>query len=180
MAKRIHIAKRVNGNVQYTLEDLYREYQPQILKALIATEKNVMDAEDITQNTFIYLMDYWDRLDWNRFEAALGQILYSTRLLYYRAEKNNKEMGSLDTMLDFGMGDGLLDPMRQFLAQERLEVIKAGIKTFTPMEREVFCKYYFEGLATKDISSKSIGRTLSLLQRARTKLFDFYNAHFKE
>ncbi|MCS5736991.1 RNA polymerase sigma factor, partial [Herbiconiux daphne] len=84
MSYKYSIPKRKHAGKVYTREELYKEYYPIIIKLLIMKKKDLMDAEDITQNVFLYLLEMWDDIKWESIENLLSLVLYQRVVRYYQ------------------------------------------------------------------------------------------------
>lgn len=135
------------------------------------------DVDDITENTFVSLLDREGRL-LRRYDPAhklgtyLGVIARTQTHRWLRVRKTKVDLP--DELWGESLADSGAIPAAQGLARrEALDAIREGLEALTDREKLVLKLFYFDGADYKAIAEKlgiSINTIGSALTRARAKL----------
>jgi RNA polymerase sigma-70 factor (ECF subfamily) len=166
------VFRRIRSGDWDSFSELFEEYSGQLYAYAYAFVGDRQTAEDIIQDTFVYLWTHRDRIDWH--EATYGYILRSVRNacinhklhrtvdLKYR-DSVNVEQWEVE---DFTPEQEALDELRAKMA-EQLERLPEKC-------REIFLLGTLESMSYADIADSlgiSVNTVKTQMQRARGKLF---------
>jgi RNA polymerase sigma-70 factor (ECF subfamily) len=143
-------AKR--GDVGAFSELVQRHQRPLMAKALGST-RNVADADDLVQETFLRAWREMGRLrDDTRFGPWLHRVLGN--LLVDRGRREGRELGEPEGGFE-GTPSCEADPEATVLARELARGLEHALKTIPEgRQREVFRLRYVDGLAIQEIAAK--------------------------
>ncbi len=130
-------------------EKLYSEYYFRVFRYAWKKVQNSEDAEDLTQNAFIYCYQHFEAYDERRasFGTWVFLVLNSRIKNYYRDRKNNVQIDEIINILpdetDFDHAIEL-EEMRRMLLD--------ALKACTPVQAEIVQHRYFQKKNTREIS----------------------------
>lgn len=132
-------------------------------------------AEDVTQETFMFLLNNPHRFDSERGEllpflcgVARNKIIHHLRKHSTRFEFYEEDLTEFDDVDDFGSS-----PLEILLNEELTEKIEEIIANLPPVQREVLILREIEGLSyaeIAEITDTELGQVKTRLHRARKSL----------
>lgn len=156
------------------MDKIFDEYYFKIYYWAIKKTKNKEEAEDLTNDIFVAVFEYFDKnTDIKKIENLIWKIahnIWSTRAKKYIKEKNNI---SYDETFNIGYEENTLDKIVYKEIVNNLDNI--GL---TKNELTSFKLYYMNDLSIKDISKKigsTEGNIKYYLYSARKKVKEKYN-----
>lgn len=156
------------------MDKIFDEYYDNIYYWAIKKTNNKEDAEDLTNNVFVAVFEYFNKnIDVKKIENLIWKIAYniwSTKAKSYIKEKHNI---SYDETYDEGYEENTLDKIIYKEIVNSIDKIN-----FTANERKSFKLYYIEDLSIKEIS-KLVGASENnikyYLYSARKKIKEEFN-----
>ncbi len=156
------------------MDAVYDEYYDKIYYWALKKTKHKEDAEDLTNNVFLAIFEYFNKdIDIKLLDNLIWKIAYNcwcNKAKKYIKEKNNV---SYDDSNDVGYEDNLLDKV---IYKEILDNINdIGL---TKNELLTFKLYYYNDFSIKEISNKlnsSESNIKYYLYSARNKVKEKYN-----
>ena len=158
----------LNGNKE-TFETLIMKYRTNLIYFIYKYVKNVETAEDIFQDTVIYLLDKKEIYDFKySFKTFIYMIAKSRALNYIK--QNEREVALQDDE-NIYVEENLLEEI--VISKERREKIKKVINKMRSEYQMVIYLGLIEGLSYEEIGKvidRSISQVKNLMHRARVKL----------
>ena len=156
------------------MDQVYDEYYFKIYYWALKKTKNKEDAEDLTNNVFLSLFEYFKKdIDIRAIDHLIWKIAYNTWSKRAKKYKNEKNTISYDEINEVGYQEDLLDKVIYKEIINNLD--KIGL---TEKERLSFKLYYCNDLSIKEISNKlnsSESNIKYYLYSARNKVKERYN-----
>lgn len=181
---------RMKPIIADALEYAYRVKKDEIITLAQRHKISREDAEDITQDAFLYWWEHLDKLDDivdTRGPEDIGAVLYSTvnkavlnLLRSQRSEVRRVEVAHGGYDGEYGVDDYRYHPEVNLLTQEAEmeqdainDIIDAAIDELPPRQRQAMCLIYRLGASQQDAAEQMELRYDSfrrLLAKARTTL----------
>ena len=155
------------------MDKIYDEYYYKIYTWAIRKTKHKEDAEDLTNNVFLALFEYFNKnIKIEKIENLIWKIAYNlwcTKAKNYIKEKNN-------TTFDENYEQGYETPMLDKIIYKEIinSLDNIGL---TNKEKTVFKMYYVNDLSIKEISEKINTKEANVkyfLYSARNKIRERY------
>ncbi|MEZ6116343.1 MAG: sigma-70 family RNA polymerase sigma factor [Pirellulaceae bacterium] len=154
-------------NTAFELEALVSQYSRAVYAYGFRLSGNAVDAEDLTQQTFLLAQQKLHQLrDTSRARSWLLAIVRNCFL-----QELKKRRVSLESDSDLQMEDDIPDPVAS--AEIDQEQIHQCIAELAPAFRIVLLMYYFEQASYKEIAAQldlPVGTVMSRLARAKSQL----------
>jgi RNA polymerase sigma-70 factor (ECF subfamily) len=131
--------------------ELYRHYFPRVYAYVAYRVGRVWDAEDLTANIFVKVVESLERFEWRgegSFAAWIFRIAYSEVSQFYR---QRREHLSLDELPD--IQSSALSPDQMVLRKEQFARLRARIGTLSPRRQEIITLRFFGGLRNQEIAA---------------------------
>ena len=139
------------------------------------------EAEDLTCDAFFYCYNHFSEYDPDK--ASIGTWLYlivNSRIKnYYR---DRKDFASIDNVQDVLPDDSVYMDKALELEDTR-KMIAAGLKTLSPVQREIVILRYFHEYDTASVADKlglKPGNVRTILSRALNRLEQYCRMHGME
>lgn len=132
---------------------LYDHYFPRIFAYISYRVGRAQDAEDLTAETFLRVVDRWDDFRWEgegSFTAWLFRIAHNLTNNYYRDHRRRNEQVSLESLPE--IEDSRLLPADTLLKKERFAELQALIRSLPPRRQEIVTLRFFGQLRNKEIA----------------------------
>ncbi len=132
--------------------ELYRHYFPRVYAYVAYRVGRVWDAEDLTANIFMKVLEGLERFEWRgdgSFAAWLFRIAYSEVSQFYRQQRH--EHLSLDDLPD--IQSSALSPDQAVLRKEQFARLRARIATLSPRRQEIITLRFFGELRNQEIAA---------------------------
>jgi len=154
------------------MEELYDKYFDKIYKWSLKKTNNKEDAEDLTNNVFISIFEYFNNnIEINKIENLIWKIAYNlwcTKAKEYIKENKNIEMdeniyGNTQDMIDKIIYNEIINNLDNY--------------NLTEKEKNTFKLYYFDDLSIKEIANKLNNTESNIkyyLYSARNKIKENY------
>lgn|SRR5574344_60203 len=154
------------------MEELYDKYFDKIYKWSLKKTNNKEDAEDLTNNVFISIFEYFNNnIEINKIENLIWKIAYNlwcTKAKEYIKENKNIEMdeniyGNTQDMIDKIIYNEIINNLDNY--------------NLTEKEKNAFKLYYFDDLSIKEIANKLNNTESNIkyyLYSARNKIKENY------
>lgn len=153
------------------LVEIIKEYKDGLILYLNGFVNNVMVAEELTEDTFVFLgIKKPKDKGISSFKTWLYTIARNIAIDYLRKNSKKKE-NSMDKYKEFAGEDNELETL--VICDERRIAVHRVLKKLKPDYRQVLLLSYFEELSNKEISlimKKSVHSVENLLYRARREL----------
>jgi RNA polymerase sigma factor (sigma-70 family) len=133
---------------QKAFEFLYNKYYKLLVGYVVNLNKNVPEAEDIVQQTFIKV---WEKLTTKQdlkimyFNAWIHKISYNLFINHYRSMKNHRKIVSLDGLVNTTISTDMI-PKWEFSHD-----IQYCLNKLTPVSKEIVLLYFFQGMSYDQI-----------------------------
>jgi RNA polymerase sigma-70 factor (ECF subfamily) len=151
-------------------ESLTRAYLPRIYRTAYAYLRNMEDASDVSQETFLRAYRSFSRFDEKRsFYPWLYQILKN--LCINRMRRRKHRISSTDQME--GFRSVYPDPESELLRKEEIETVRRALDELPALHREILILRTYDGASYAEIAemlSIPQGTVMSRLYNARLKL----------
>ena len=152
-----------------SFEELVLRYKNQIIFFISRYTKNVVVAEDISQDVFEYLLLNQEQYNFQySFKTYIFMIEKCRAINYIKKEKKIININELENLSTY---DKELEEIIYKREEER--ELKIEINQIKPDYQAVIYLTTFEGMKYKEVAkimNKNIGQVKSLLNRARKKL----------
>jgi len=163
---------RLRNNDLEALGVLFDRHYAQVYRTALAITHDRDVADDITQDCFLRLHRYANRIDTS---LPLAPWLYrvTVNLSYTWVTRNKKQGVSLETVVDFLMSPSRLAPEQQAEKAGLQQEIRQAIRDLNFNQRVVVVLHYLNGLSLEeiaDILDCPIGTVKSRLYYARLNL----------
>ncbi|QHS24231.1 RNA polymerase sigma factor [Virgibacillus sp. MSP4-1] len=128
---------------QQALRMLIEKYKHHVFKVTYSVAKNQQEAEDLTQETFIKMVDALPSYQAQGFKTWLSRIAYHTAIDSYRKKKRRQEdLTSFDEPI-FQMEQGS-SAEAEMLRQSQKEKVREAIESMPVKFRDVVFRYYIQ------------------------------------
>lgn len=166
------LIKRLQSNDLSALGTLFDRYYPQIYSTAVAITHDDAVAEDITQDCFLRLHRYANRIDTN---LPLPPWLYrvTVNLAYTWVSRHKNRRVSLETVVDYLMSPARSAPDHLAEVSGMQEEVRRAIAALNFNQRVVVVLHYLNGLSLDDIAQIldcPVGTVKSRLYYARENL----------
>lgn len=155
------------------MAELYRRYGPLIYRFTVRMSQNPNIAEEITQETFLALLEHTDRFDPGRGSLSTWLCSIARHHLLKHFERN-KHYRIEDHEEDFFDPPAEDDPPDRYLVRkEAAAAVRQGIDTLPLPLKEVLLLCEFEELPYQEVSlilAIPVGTVRSRLHRAKLRL----------
>ncbi len=156
---------------------LFDELSPSLLSYLSGLGLSVHDAEDITQEVFLRLVDHLLK---NKREDNLAgwlfRVAHNLAMDIHRGfSKSGTRQDVEDDLETYDKADPALNPEQVFLEAEKMKRLSDAIDKLTPQQRNAIL-LRAEGLGLKDIAmvlGTHTSRAAQLIQRSLARLAAF-------
>jgi RNA polymerase sigma-70 factor (ECF subfamily) len=131
--------------------ELYRLYFPRVYAYIAYRVGRVWDAEDLTANIFVKVLEGLERFEWRgegSFAAWLFRIAHSQVSQFYR---DQREHLSLDDLPDIQSSS--LAPDQAIARKEQFARLRARIATLSPRRQEIVTLRFFGELRNQEIAA---------------------------
>ncbi len=145
--------KRANQGDQHAFAALYNEYAASLYRLLYSLLLNRQDAEDVTQEAFVYAFKNLKR--YNPARASFKTWLYTIAVSRSRNVHRRKRPISIDIadMMRLKVPAAPSDMPEAHLARQRAkEAIAEALGTLSPRLREAVVLRYGQGLTYREIA----------------------------
>ena len=132
--------------------ELYRRYFPRVYAYVAYRVGRVWDAEDLTANIFVRVVESLERFEWRgdgSFAAWIFRIAYSEVGQFYRRQR--REPISLDELPD--IESSALSPDQAVLRKEQFARLRARIAALSPRRQEIITLRFFGELRNQEIAA---------------------------
>ncbi len=132
---------------------LIEKYKQHVFKVTYSVAKDVQEAEDLTQEAFIKMVDALPSYQSQGFKTWISRIAFNTAIDSYRKKKRRKEeLTSYDEpMLRYPLEESAEKAM---LKEERLVKVRQAIQDMPENYRAVVYAYYIKEQSYADIASE--------------------------
>lgn len=166
------LIKRLQSNDLSALGTLFDRYYAQIYRTAVAITHDESVAEDITQDCFLRLHRYANRIDTS---LPLAPWLYrvTVNLAYTWVTRHKKRRVSLETVVDYLMSPARNTPDQVVEVAGIQEEVRRAIAALSFNQRVVVVVHYLNGLSLEDIAQIldcPVGTVKSRLYYARENL----------
>ena len=160
-----------SGDLQsWTAEDfssIYVRFRPHLLRHASRYLSNPIQAEEVVQDAFLYLLTSLPQLDSEL--GVLKFLKWKIRLLAYDVLRSstNRQINASDEMLEVDSGEDISVDIER---AEDAAVIKLALAKLNPRQREVLIASVYEEKSSEEISAQvglSNNATRQLIHRAR-------------
>ncbi len=163
---------RLQSNDLSALGTLFDRYYAQIYRTAVAITHDEAVAEDITQDCFLRLHRYANRIDTS---LPLAPWLYrvTVNLAYTWVSRHKKRRVSLETVVDYLMSPPRSTPDHVIEVTGVQEEVRRAIAALNFNQRVVVVLHYLNGLSLEDIAQIldcPVGTVKSRLYYARENL----------
>lgn len=160
------------NNERKAQEYIHRKYYQTLLPICLRYTRNMDQAEDILQNSFIKIFNSIDRYEYKgSFEGWLKRIVVNTSIDFHRSRKSDFLLLPEDqSMEDFDRED---EDDGEWEFPYTPKQVMAAIQDLTPAYQAVFNLYVIEDYSHKEIAEMlgvSIGTSKSNLLKAKVRL----------
>jgi RNA polymerase sigma-70 factor (ECF subfamily) len=163
---------RLQTNDLDALGILFDRYYTQIYRTAVAITHDSAVAEDITQDCFLRLHRYANRID-TRLPLAPWLYRVTVNLSYTWATRHKKRRVSLETVVDYLMSPARNAPDQLAERANIHEEIRQAIRELNFNQRVVVVLHYLNGFSLDDIAEMldcPVGTVKSRLYYARENL----------
>ena len=185
----VALVERVRGGDVSAYDELVRKYERQIFRIAQRITQNRVDAEDVTQDTFVKGFEKLDQFQGNsKFYTWLVRIAVNESLMRLRKRRTGR-MVSIDEDVETDEGsvprdlaDWAPDPEQNYSQSELGKILEKTIKGLPPGFRVVFELRDVQGLSTEETAEAlglSVPAVKSRLLRARLQLRERLTRYFK-
>lgn len=182
---------RCKGNDLTAFDEIVERYQHKIYRYVKRLVNNETDAEDITQEVFLKVLN---SLHGFREESSLQTWLFriATNLCRDTLRRRQRERGWLplwrnadedETEIEVDLPDTREDPERLLLQQELSKVLHSAIERLPVAMRQVVILHDIESLSYEEIAQSlgvPVGTVKSRLFHARTRLRNALASYMNE
>jgi RNA polymerase sigma factor (sigma-70 family) len=146
------IRKIRDGNEQ-ALRMLIEKYKQHIFNITFSVTKDVQEAEDLAQETFMKMVDALPSYQSQGFKTWISRIAFHTSIDYYRKKKRrNEELTTFDTPM---IHQQTKDSAEKTMLQEtRIKSIRKAIQNMPDTYRDVVFLYYIDEKSYSDIAKE--------------------------
>ncbi len=178
------------GNPLENFDDLYEDYRGKVYRVILRMVGNPLDAEELTQETFIKVERNLPHLKRPESVASwLYRIATNTALDYLRRTNNRGEKGIIELSLEDGRAISVGTPSSASSLDrtESVSCVRQYADRLPEQYRVVLVLHDLEGLAlaqVAEVMGSTVGATKVRLHRARKRFAEicgaeceqFYNA----
>lgn len=171
-----NIIKKCKRGDMNAFDRLMSEYQAPVFGYAYKLCQNYEDANDITNETFIRVLESIKNFDMDgHFKGWLLKIVKNIYIDRFRSEKKRKYV-SIDGDEEnraVEIVDETPNPMLQLLDEEKKQILRDMIDSFPEIHRQPLKLFYIEGKSYKQISEElgiSMGTTKSRINRGMEML----------
>lgn len=137
---------------------IYAHYFPRIYAYIAYRVGRVTDAEDLTADVFLRIVEAVDRFEYRgagSFAAWAFSIALRQVQSFYRALHRRPEMLSLDEIPDIQHegGGGAGTPDESYQRKERFRRLHIAIGQLSPRRQEIITLRFFGGLKNREIAA---------------------------
>jgi RNA polymerase sigma-70 factor (ECF subfamily) len=163
--------RRIRAGDWDAFGDLFEEYSPQLYAYAFAFVGDRQAAEDIIQDTFVYLWTHRERVEWE--ESIYGYLLRSVRNACINHKlRRETDRRHRDAVLAQAAeaGDGAPDEQTP---EEVRRTLEAQLEQLPEKCREIFVMGTLDGMSYLDIAERlgiSVNTVKTQLRRAKGKL----------
>ncbi len=166
------LVTRLQGGDLDALGHLFDRYYAQIFRTAVAITHDDAVAEDITQDSFLRLHRYANRIDTS---LPLAPWLYrvTVNLSYTWITRHKKRRVSLETVVDYLMSPARMMPDHAVEVAGLQAEVRQAISALNFNQRVVVVLHYLNGLSLEDIAEIlecPVGTVKSRLYYARENL----------
>ncbi len=154
---------------------LYETHKPRIVAVCLRMTKNMAEAEDLTQDAFIYVFRKFSTFRGDSaFSTWLHRVAVNTVLMHFRRRGRRQahlEYSNPNDSRGFGREYGRVDE-RLARCADRLALIRA-IEKLPPGYRTIFLLHEMQGYEHQEIARRlhcSIGNSKSQLHKAKQRM----------
>ena len=150
-----------------SLDTLYREEAPRLLRSLTRRTSNRDDARDMVHEIFcrVARLGAGGSLRLDRPQAYLSRI--ATNLLRDRAKQASRHMATSHLPADEGQIAGI-DQQRLLESRDMLTRVEAAMLRLRPKTREIFMAHRIDGLSYAEIAERT-GLTVKGVEKQMSK-----------
>lgn len=116
----------------------YNRYVASIVCAVLGARCRVQDAEELTADVFYSVFRRAEAISPGKLQAYLGAAARN------RAKDFLRKQAPIEADLDtIALPDGANAPEQELLCRERQARVRAAIEAMSPVDREIFLRYYY-------------------------------------
>ena len=148
----LFIKKMQEGN-QQALRVIIERYKNHVFKVIFAVVRDAQEAEDLTQETFIKMVDALSTYQSQGFKTWLSRIALHKAIDFHR-----KKRKSMEDLLAFDQEYEHLIKVNSveqaFLEQEQISLVHQSVDKMPVNYRHVVYSYYIEGKTYSEIANQ--------------------------
>ncbi|MFI3299301.1 MAG: sigma-70 family RNA polymerase sigma factor [Rikenellaceae bacterium] len=160
------------------IEQIIELHRPAVFNYVQSKVRNGAVADDITQDTFIKVIDSIKRGKYSedgKFLSWVLRISHNMVIDYYRAGKRRKEVGAEDRTMEILFsrgGEYATNAERDIILEETGSQLKQLVDTLPEEQREVVMMRHFMNLSFKEIADQTGVSINTALGRMRYALIN--------
>jgi RNA polymerase sigma-70 factor (ECF subfamily) len=157
------------------LTELYQTYFPRVYRYILARTGNTYDAEDLTEDVFIKVLEALDRFQWREapFSAWLFRIAHNALI----SQRRKQTARGPTSQLNDGLSADSAGP--EELVESRLAIneVMAAAQTLPEAQRQVIALRFAAGLSVAETAramGKGEGNVKVIQHKAIAKLREMF------
>jgi RNA polymerase sigma-70 factor, ECF subfamily len=157
------------------LTELYQTYFPRVYRYILARTGNTYDAEDLTEDVFIKVLEAIDRFQWREapFSAWLFRIAHNALI----SQRRKQTARGPTSQLNDGLSVDSAGP--EELVESRLQIneVMAAAQTLPEAQRQVIALRFAAGLSVAETAramGKGEGNVKVIQHKAIAKLREMF------
>ncbi len=176
----------VMGNPRENFDSLYEEYREKVYRIILRMVRNPLDAEELTQETFIKVERNLPHLKRPQSVASwLYRIATNTALDHLRRANSRAEKGITELSLENGreISTGASSLALSLDRTESTSCVRQNADQLPEQYRVVLILYDLEGLSlaqVAEVMGSSVGATKVRLHRARKRFAEICDAECEQ
>ncbi|MDP2948789.1 MAG: sigma-70 family RNA polymerase sigma factor [Chloroflexota bacterium] len=137
------------------IAELYNSYFPRVYRYMLARTSNVADAEDLTEDVFIRVLDALERFEWRQapFSAWLFRIAHNAIVSHQRRDGARGKVGPLLPTLPVRTPG----PEEVVEARLALEEVMRATRNLPEAQRRVIALRFGAGLSVAE-TARALGK----------------------
>ncbi|HMP80611.1 MAG TPA: sigma-70 family RNA polymerase sigma factor [Pirellulaceae bacterium] len=169
LTRHVELVQRAQAGDRAALGDLFTQFRPVVLAIIARRVKDAGDAEELTQDVFVKVLEKLDQL--RQAEAFPGWV----KSIAVRLSLNFVQRRRVALVDQLGMV-GELDeqsPTETAIARERADTLRSGLDQLRALDRETLHAFYIDGKSILEMADEfeaPIGTIKRRLHVARQRL----------